>query len=87
MNLLENNICKPPLQSFAQSNKNVPKHVENDHTEDQFQNLFVVPNFLLVQFHHISCLVMKLCKHFNTQTDFTEKFILTFDISDSVYSK
>ena len=27
------------------SNKNVEKHVENDHTEEKFQNTFVVPNF------------------------------------------
>ena len=27
------------------SNKNVKKHVENAHTEEKFQNTFVVPNF------------------------------------------
>ena len=27
------------------SNKNVEKHVENAHTEEKFQNTFVVPNF------------------------------------------
>ena len=74
MNLVEISIWKTNWQLLAPSNKSVKKHVENNHNEEIFQNNFVVPNFLLVWFHHICCLVMKLCEHFNALTDFTEKF-------------
>ena len=30
---------------WTPSNKNMKKHVENAHTEEKFQNTFVVPNF------------------------------------------
>ena len=86
MNEVEKNSSKTQMQWFATGlqpiqiwKSTLKTLIERKNSKMRLLSL----TFKLSNFPNDCCLILKLCKHFNTLTDFTEKFISTFDISDS----